>query len=155
VAQQPVYFRVFFWCQLEFYPRVLLRMASSLPGCDKRDSSPGLNKGLLVGRRRRERLLCETRGRRDVLVLHYMRFSHSCMLCCIVKLFRRSRADGMSESWALRLTQQQRHKLGEPMTLLWLRPSATAVSRSRMQLSDRAPIALRYHRFIIKHNAVI
>lgn len=36
--------------------------------------------------------------------------------------------DRASKTWAFWLTQQQRHMLGEPMILLWLRHSATAVS---------------------------
>jgi hypothetical protein len=103
--------------------KLLQRFFGSVPSrfdiFEMRDNARRLGEMLLVGRRRHQRLLCITSGWRDVLVLHFIRFSHSCMLRCIAK-----RVHGRcAPDWtpALGLTQQQRHVAKEPMTQVWLK----------------------------------
>jgi hypothetical protein len=81
---------------------ILSRISPSVTSCvdssKKCDDRMRLCKWLLIGQWRRQRLICESWGWRNVMMLHYicLRYGQSRTLCCIVKLVgsRRSRADG-------------------------------------------------------------
>lgn len=79
LPERPLYVLVLSLHKLKYLQRPSASVPSRLDMSEMRDNARRLREMLLVGRRRRQRRLCKTRGWRDALVLHYVQFSHSCM----------------------------------------------------------------------------